>query len=89
MKRFRVRPYRADKGYQFWGGGPDAGRVAPIQCMHLGQTAGEVIDRLLKHKKSRKIDRPIVHVLPAVTLPDGSGRSEMYVFPKRPPYPEH
>lgn len=55
MKRFRVRPYRADAGYLFWSIGPDCGRIGKLRVIHLGHTPGECIDRLLgRHGKKRR-----------------------------------
>lgn len=58
MKRLRVRPFRAERGYQYWGIAPDTGRGRLFKALHLGQTPGEVIDRALR-KKNRKTTGPV------------------------------
>ena len=81
-KRFRARPYRADAGYLFWAIGPDCGRHGKLRAIHLGETAGVCIDRLLKRENVRKI-------VPAVEIGTG-GRGIMHFRKhKKPEYPEH
>lgn len=88
-KRMRIVPFRHpyDSTLVFWQLEVDAGRGKRGSRLGIYRSCAAAMDRAVTGKK-RGASRGWTE--PAVRFPDGSGRSEMHVFPKkRPPYPEH